>query len=159
MALAMPFMTLQILFSPATNAVGRSGIALRVAVSGAVVLPIAFLIGIQLGVMGMAIAWLIAFPILTGVTAALSLPAIGVRARQLLLAIAPGLLASAGMVVPVLMLDSALPPMPPVARLATLVLTGAATYLALLLLFARQLVGEIIALVRKSPAAEARQTG
>jgi hypothetical protein len=63
------------------------------------------------------------------------------------------------MVVPVLMLDSALPPMPPVTRLATLVLTGAATYLALLLLFARQLVGEIIALVRKSPAAEARQTG
>ena len=152
MALAMPFMTLQILFSPATNAIGRSGIALRVAISGAVLLPIAFLIGIQRGTEGMAIAWLIAFPILTGVTAALSLPAIGVTATALLRAVAPGLLASAAMVLPVLLLDSALPPMPPLARLATLALTGAAAYLALLLLFARQLVEEIIDLVRtRSP--------
>ena len=155
MALAMPFMTLQILFSPATNAIGRSGIALRVAVSGAVLLPICFLIGIQLGTIGMAIAWLIAFPILTCVTAALSLPAIGVRAPTLLRAVAPGLLASAGMVLPVLMLDAALPPMAPVARLAILVLTGAAAYLALLLLFARRLVDEIIELVRKRPAVPA----
>lgn len=155
MAVAMPFMTLQILFSPATNAIGRSGIALRVAISGAVLLPISFLIGIQFGTRGMAIAWLIGFPLLTGVTAALSMPAIGVRASALLRAIAPGLLASAGMVLPVLMLDSALAPMPPVARLAILTLTGAAFYFALLLLFARHLVGEIVDLVRKRPASPA----
>ncbi len=155
MALAMPFMTLQILFSPATNAIGRSGIALRVAVSGAVLLPVCFFIGIQLGTEGMAIAWLIAFPILTGVTAALSLPAIGVRAPALMRAIAPGLLASAGMVLPVLILDSALPPMAPVARLATLVLAGAATYLALLVLFARGMVEEVAELVRKRPGVAA----
>lgn len=152
MAVAMPFMTLQILFSPATNAIGRSDIALRVAISGAVLLPISFLIGIQYGATGMAIAWLIAFPILTGVTAALSMPAIGVRAPALLRAIAPGLFASAGMVLPVLMLDTAMGPMPPVARLAILALTGTAVYLALLLLFARHLVGEIVDLVRKRPA-------
>jgi O-antigen/teichoic acid export membrane protein len=29
LALAMPFLTLQILFAPATNAIGRAGIALR----------------------------------------------------------------------------------------------------------------------------------
>jgi hypothetical protein len=38
------------------------------------------------------------------------------------------------------------------ARLGTLVIVGAATYGALLLLFARALVGEVIALVRRSPA-------
>ena len=151
LALAMPFMTLQILFSPATNAIGRSGIALWVAVSGAVLLPISFVIGIQFGTKGMAIAWLVAFPVLTSVTAALSLPVIGVRAPALLRALAPGLLAAAGMVLPVLMLDSVLPPMAPVARLAILALTGAAAYLALLLLFARHLVREVVGLLRKRP--------
>jgi O-antigen/teichoic acid export membrane protein len=152
LALAMPFMTLQILFAPATNALGRPEIALRVAVCGAALLPISFLVGIQFGTRGMATAWLVAFPILTAITASLALPVIGVRVSALARAIAPGLLASAGMMLPVLMLDSALPPLPPAARLAILVPVGAAAYAVLLLLFARAVVADLLRLVRK-PAA------
>jgi hypothetical protein len=145
-------MTLQILFAPATNAVGREAIALRVAVCGAVILPLTFAVGIRYGTLGMAYAWLCGFPLLLIVSAALSLPVIGVRAGTLARAILPGLLAAAGMVVPVLALDALLPDMAAPARLGTLVIVGAATYGALLLLFARALVGEVIALVRRSPA-------
>ncbi len=155
LAFAMPFMTLQILFAPATNALGHPRIALRVAVWGAALLPLSFLVGIQFGTWGMAIAWLVAFPVLTAITAALSLPRIGVCASALGRAIAPGLLASAGMALPVLMLASALPPLPPAARLAILVPLGAASYAALLLLFARPLVREVLQLARKSPVAAA----
>ena len=52
LAMAMPLMTLQILFAPATNALGRPGMAVRTGLVGALLLPAAFLIGIQWGVAG-----------------------------------------------------------------------------------------------------------
>jgi O-antigen/teichoic acid export membrane protein len=152
LAMAMPFMTIQILFAPATNALGRPDISLKVALLGAALLPIAFLVGIRFGTQGMAIAWLAAFPVLTLATAFLSLPTIGVRASALAAALAPGLAASTAMIVPVLAVDAALPLMEPIARLALLVPVGAVTYGALLFLFARGIVEELFALVRRRAA-------
>jgi O-antigen/teichoic acid export membrane protein len=154
-ALAMPFMTLQLLFTPATNALGRPGIALRIAVSGALILPAAFLIGIQWGMTGMAWAWLAGFPIQAAVTAALALPVIGVRAPGLARAIMPGLAAAAAMAASVLLLDRMLPPMAVQPRLAILVCSGGAAYGALLFLFARNVIEEAIALARKRPSTAA----
>jgi hypothetical protein len=111
-------------------------------------LPAAFLAGIQFGTHGMALAWLAALPIFTILTAALSLPAIGVGSKALFGSIAPGLAASAAMTLPVLAIDAALPPLPPAVRLAILVLAGAITYAGLLLLFARSLVREILSFTR-----------
>lgn len=154
LALAMPFMTLQILFAPATNAIGRQGVTVRVAISGAILMPLGFFVGVQFGTVGMAVAWLVAFPALTVITAALSLPAIGARAADLVRAIRPGLLASAGMVVLVLLVDALLPPLPPAARLGLLVATGVGSYGALLALFAPRLVRDLLELVgrRRLPA-------
>ena len=58
LALAMPFMTLHVLFAPATNAVGRPGIGTRTAALGAVVMLLAFLGGVRWGAPGIAAAWL-----------------------------------------------------------------------------------------------------
>jgi O-antigen/teichoic acid export membrane protein len=149
LGLAMPFMTLQILFGPATNALGLAGIALRVSIAGAMIMPIAYLIGVRFGAEGMAFAWLAAFPILTAITAALSLPAIGVRVGELTRAVAPGVGASAAMLALVLSLDAALPAMPVAARLAILVASGAAAYGALLFVFARSVVTEFLDLARR----------
>ena len=52
LAMAMPLMTLQILFAPATNALGRPGLAVRTGLVGAVLMPLAFLAGIRWGVDG-----------------------------------------------------------------------------------------------------------
>jgi O-antigen/teichoic acid export membrane protein len=155
LAIGMPFMTLQIMFNPATNALGRPGIPLRAAMCGAAILPLCFLVGVRFGTHGLALAWLTGFPVLTLATAALSLPVIGLAPSSLARAIAPGLLASAGMVIPVLLLDLLLPPMAPAARLAILVATGATAYAALLLLFARSIVREVLELVRTGPATPA----
>jgi O-antigen/teichoic acid export membrane protein len=156
LALAMPFLTLQILFAPATNAIGSAGIALRVSIAGAVIMPVAFLIGIRFGTIGMAYAWLAAFPIFTAVTAALSLPVIGVRAGALAGALLPAVLASCVMLLPVLALEALLPPMHLYARLAILVVSGAAAYAAFLLLFARPLVEDLVRIVRRRPSAVAQ---
>jgi O-antigen/teichoic acid export membrane protein len=152
LALAMPFMALQILFVPANNALGQTKVAVRIALAGALVMPLSFLVGIRFGTIGLAWATCAAFPILTAVTALLSFRVIGVRIGELARAVMPGLLASGAMALAVLAADSLLPPMPPQPRLALLVLTGVLAYAGLLLLFARPLVEEVAALVRK-PAA------
>lgn len=153
LAWAMPFMTLQILFAPATNALGQPRIALRAAMTGAVVLPLCFLIGARFGTQGLALAWLAGFPILAAVTIFLSLPVIGASVAQLLRALAPGLFASAAMAAAVAILGGLLPDMTVQARLATLVSFGAAVYAGLLFAFARPLVDDVLTLVlRRSPA-------
>jgi O-antigen/teichoic acid export membrane protein len=153
LALAMPLMTLQILFTPATNALGRPGIALRIGISGALVMPLAFLIGIQWGTLGMAWAWLAGLPIHLIVSAAAALPVIGVSALSLIRSVSPALIAASAMAGLVLLLDRLLPPMAVQARLAILVSSGGALYGAFLLLFARHVLEEALAMLRKRPAA------
>ena len=155
LALAMPFMTLQILFSPATNAMGRPGIALRVNIAGALIMATGFLVGVQYGIIGLAATWLVGMPILTIVTMALSMPVIGVSVSAMLRNVAPGLGASLAMSIIVVAIDSILPPTEPIFRLGILASTGAATYAGLLLLFARSLVADMWALIVKRQAAPA----
>ena len=147
LAWAMPFMTLQILFQPATNALGHARIALRVAMAGAVILPLCFLAGIQFGIMGLAWAWLIGFPLFATVTIAMALPVIGASLAGLGRSIAPALLAASAMAASVAGLDLLLPPLAAGARLALLVPFGAAVYCGLLLAFARPLVEDVKALL------------
>lgn len=149
LGLAMPFVTLQILYAPATNALGRPGIPARVSFAGAVIMPAAFLIGVRHGPVGMAWAWAIGFPLLTLVATILSLPVIGVRAGDLLRAIRPAAVAGLLMAAGVLAIDSLLPPLAAAGRLAILVGTGGLLYAAALLLFARDTLRECLALVRR----------
>ncbi|WP_136162382.1 lipopolysaccharide biosynthesis protein [Sphingomonas flavalba] len=149
-ALAMPFMTLQVLFAPATNGLGRPAIAMRCAAAGAIVMPACFVIGIRWGAWGLAGAWLAGAPALLALTAQLSLPAIGLRARTLLAAVAPAAGGSIGMAAVVLIAGAALPPtLSAPARLALLVIGGAAAYGALLFIFARSVLEEAVRTLRR----------
>ena len=139
--------------SDLTNAMNRPGVAMRNAAIGAVVMPGSFLIGVQFGVTGLAVAWLVGFPLLTALTAAMSMPVIGVDVRDLGRALAPELFASLGMGVAVFALDDMLPGMAPVPRLTTLVVGGAGAYAALLCTFARPVLRELIGLLlKRAPA-------
>jgi O-antigen/teichoic acid export membrane protein len=157
LALAMPFMTLQILFSPATNALGRPGIAVRTGLAGAILMPAVFLVGINWGMEGLAWAWLGGMAVLCSATAMLSLPTIGIKGRAFLGSIGPGLLASAAMGALVFLFDSQLAKLAPPARLALLVSFGAAAYAGLLLVLARATVDEAIQLIRPGAKASAAQ--
>ena len=154
LAMAMPCMTLQILFGPATNAIGRPGLQLRVGAIGAVLMTGAFLIGINWGTIGLAWAWLGGMAALLAATVVTSAPAIGLRKRDFAKAVAPGLAAAGAMALLVAGFDRLLPPLGELARLGLLASFGAAAYAGLLLLFARDTVDEMIALLRPSPAAQ-----
>ncbi|MGY4395706.1 O-antigen/teichoic acid export membrane protein [Sphingomonas sp. UYAg733] len=154
LALAMPFMTLQVLLSPACDALGKPGIGVRNGAVGAVLLSIAFMIGVRWGAAGLAWAWIAAYPIYLAISMWRTLPVIGTSVSALAAAIAPALFAAIGMALVVPLVDAALPPMAPLPRLAILVATGAIVYGGWLMLFARNVVRELIAIVRKQPLAE-----
>jgi O-antigen/teichoic acid export membrane protein len=149
LALAMPFMTLQILFAPATDARGRPGIGAQNSAIGALLLPIAFLIGVHWGVTGMAIAWIAAWPVYLAVTAWRSLPVIGLSVRDWLAAIAPPVTAAVAMALLVALLDRTLPRMGHLEHLLLITAAGAAIYGAWLWLFARETVLDAIRMVRR----------
>jgi O-antigen/teichoic acid export membrane protein len=153
LAMAMPLMTLQILFAPASNALGRPGMAVRTGLVGALLLPCAFAAGIQWGAEGLAWAWLGGMAVLLAATVEMSLPLIGITRRALFLAVAPGLAASLAMAGLVEAIDSALPAIGPGPRLALLVATGMAAYGVMLFAFARPIVDEVLGLIRPRKAA------
>lgn len=146
---AMPLMTIQVLFGPATNAAGRPGIYTKTSLLGAVLLSISFLVGAQWGATGLSFAWLAGYLPLVFISCFWVLPALGVSAREFIAALAPPVIAGMLMFAGVLMLDSVLPPMPPISRLALLVATGAAIYALSLLAFARERVREVLDLARR----------
>ena len=152
LGLAMPFVTLQILFHPATNALGRPGIGAWVSAAGAVIMPAAFLIGVNHGATGMAWAWLIAFPLLTFAAAWLSLPVIGLGWSDLLNAIRPAVVAGTLMAAAVTGLDRLLPPLAPLPRLLLLGSSGATIYAAALAAFAPRVLREFANMVRARTA-------
>lgn len=156
LALAMPVMTLQILFTPANNALGRPQVTARTNMFGAVLMPVTFLIGIQFGVYGLAWGWVIAFPLLTIFTYFQSHRHIGITAWEIAQAVWPGLSASVAMAAAVYLTDQMLPDMVVYARLFLLVAVGGIAYVGLLYILAKPTLIEVIQLLvrRKAPERE-----
>lgn len=148
LALAMPFMTVQVLFSPACDALGRPGIGVRNGATGSVILAAAFLVGVQWGAIGLAAAWIAAYPLYLLISCRRSLPVIGARFADLAGAVATPLLAASAMALVVTIVDH-LTTAPPLPHLALLVTIGGVTYAAWLMVFARDLVRETITMVRR----------
>lgn len=148
LALAMPMMTLQTLYAPASDACGRPGIGAKNGATGAILLSAAFLVGVHWGLMGLVAAWFAAYPLYLAISTWRTLPVIGVRLRDLADGLAPPVIAATGMAVIVSLLARILPPMPVLAELALLGAAGVAAYGGWLALFARDTLDEVVALVR-----------
>jgi hypothetical protein len=104
---------------------------------------------VQFGPVGIAAAWLVAWPVLTVLSAAWSLPVIGLSTRDLADALLPPVLAGTAMGLGVVLTDRLLPAMPELLRLSLLVAAGAAIYGLWLLRFARGRLDELLATVLK----------
>ena len=85
----------------------------------------------------------------TAITAAWSLPAIGVRARELGQAILPPVLAGTAMALVVTLADRFAVGLPSLPRLLLLASVGAAIYLGWLTSFARPRLAEMLDMVRR----------
>lgn len=148
LAIAMGMLTLQILFAPATNARGVPQAALRITMIGSVVMPCAFLIGSQWGVIGFAWGWVGGMAVLTAATVTLSGRIIGLTLAGLAGALAPPLAAALMMGAGVALALGLLPEMLPLATLVLAVLLGVALYLAALRLIAPERLAEALRFAR-----------
>ncbi len=155
LALSMPVMTLQILFHPAVNAMGKPHITLRNSVFGAILMPVTYSIAIHYGGgHGLALGWMVAFPLLLVFTFFNAKPHIGITLRGLAAAVWPGLLSASCMASFVWLVDrfAIQPSMPDIApwlHLATLGALGATSYVAMLWFGARETFDEVVKLVVK----------
>ena len=149
LACAMPFMTLYVLVPPATDALGLPGVGVRAAAIGAIVLPVAYLVAVRWGPVGLAAAWLLTQPAMLWVLAARALPVLGLSAGQVAAALGPPVRAAAAMASGVVLLDQWAAALSPAPRLALLVATGAAVYAGWLFTFARPTVDALIELARR----------
>ncbi len=148
LAFAMPMMTLQVLYSPACDAIGRPGVGVANGAIGAwMLLTASFLIGVRYGVTGLATAWVAAYPLYLAISS--RRVASDRRVVAQVHESRGARLAERGRDG-----DSRASARPPAAaaaaapRLAVLVAAGAVCYAALLLTFARGTMREVVRLVR-----------
>lgn len=149
LGIAMPFMALQTLFPPVVDALGRPGITARTTAIGAVLLPVAFLIGVRFGIAGLAAAWIVAHPILLGVVLHRALPVIGLSLGSFAAAVRPAFAAGVAMLGAVLLARAVITPSSPVATLALSVAVGGGVYTGMLWCFARAALIDAVAMVRR----------
>jgi len=158
LAFAMPMFTLYSLFGPAVTALGRTGITMRSAMAGAFVMPLAFLLAIQWGAIGLAWAWVLAFPVVPIAAFVQSRGPLGLTVRGMAAALTPGLSASAAMAIVVALAAFALEGLASWQRLPLLVVLGGASYLALLHVASRDTLREVIGLIARRKDVSVLQT-
>ncbi len=147
LSLAMPALTLHILFAPALAAVGRPQVSMQASLFGALVMPFAFLLAVRWGAAGLAWAWLLAFPLVPLYAFFRARGPLAITARQLGAALAPGLAAAVVMAFAVLALGTLLAGWDSLVRLPLLVAAGGLIYAGLLYGVSRSTLLELLALV------------
>lgn len=141
----LPLKAIAALFPPALFGVGRPGVNLGNMVITAVIMAAAFLVGVRFGAVGLASAWLAAYPVAFVITSARALRTLGLAARDVVgVTIVPAA-ASLAMLALVEVLEMTLTAVavPGVVRLFALVAFGAGFYGVVTLLWNRASVDEL----------------
>jgi len=97
LAIVMPIRMIGQLMPPTLQGVGKATLVTRNHLLVCVTMVCAFLVGVQFGIVGMSLAWLIAFPPVFLANLRTWLPVLGMRASQLLGAMVKPAIAGAGM--------------------------------------------------------------
>lgn len=155
LAFAMPLMTLQILFAPMHNALGRPDLSVKSSACGALLFGSAFFIGAQFGTIGLATAWLIAAPLLLLATIALGTALTGITARALIGAASPACGCALAMGGIVWLCDRLFDPhLPAVPHVLALIAIGGASYALLSWWLQRPTLMTLVNMVRPRRPAE-----
>lgn len=153
LAVAMGMLTLQILFAPATDARGAPKVALKIAMLGSVIMPVAFLIGSFWGLKGFAWGWVAGTAVLLCATIVISAKPLGLRLGALVGAVAAPLAAALIMAAGVSTALWITPFENAFARLAIGVASGCIIYPAVLLAIAPHHLKDALHFIRHRDAA------
>lgn len=144
LCLVVPLKMFSTLIPPALLGIGRPTVNLVNVLIVFLIMTLAFLLGVQSGLLGLCLAWVIGFPIAFAITTTRALHALGLGWREFLGRIATPLLASIAMAATVIMTRAALIDLvPALPRLLALIATGVVVYSAVILLTGRAAVLEL----------------
>ena len=146
LCLIMPIRMLSPVLHAALQGVGRADVSLRNTLFAAVVMPVAFYVGSMFDLLGLALAWVVIFPMVFMANLVRSLSHLKLRMREILTAIRTPALISAVMYLGVFLTRLGLRDNP-VVNLPILVVAGALLYSTLSLAFNREGVREVWAMV------------
>ncbi|MGE0080102.1 MAG: lipopolysaccharide biosynthesis protein [Thiohalomonadaceae bacterium] len=132
------------LITPLLNSRGRAREAFHYSLTGALLLPPAFLVGVQFGIEGVVIAWLLAYPVLYAMLLRYLYREIAVGLGDLVTDSRPTLTATALMAGAVLLFQELTADFRPVLRLIGSIGLGASVYIAVFVV----LYGEQVARMR-----------
>lgn len=149
LTLVMPFRMIVSILPTITDALGRADVSMRNSLLGCVIMPISFYVGSQWGIIGVAYAWLSAYPVVLLINLLRMLGVIGIPLTDMVRQVMPALVSAAGMygvVWGVRTVWSA--SQAPAVALAVEVVVGVGAYVAFSLLCNRALVLELLRQIR-----------
>ncbi len=125
----MPLRMINTFLPTVVGAIGKPEISLKNLIVASIVMPAAFLVGVQWGIPGLCIAWVVAFPLVFLANLVSALPAVGLRLDSFLAAILRPALSSGVMYCSVMLMGQFVSDdTNGIARLLALVSVGAITY-------------------------------
>jgi len=148
MTLVVPISMLANVFSTAISALGKAWVELRSMLVTCIVLPGGFLVGVQWGVDGLALSWLITVPLSYCLNFPRSERVLGIRLTEIARSIHASVLAGALMYGAVSGARLLFGWMPDFYRLPALIAVGAATYLGAVSLLDRSIWADVRRVVR-----------
>lgn len=150
LALMMPFRMIANFLPSATDALGHPEIGVKNVLLAALVMPVSILIGVQWGIIGVAIVWVTVYPIILFINYYRSLSVIGLKLKDLLYVIFPTLISSIGMYLMVWGMDLLLENhLNKLLELAIMIISGALVYYGLTIKFNSTGYREFIQLFKK----------
>lgn len=151
LSLVMPFRILSISLSPAVNGIGRPDINVKILAVACIIMPVSFLIGVQWGILGVSMAWIIAYSLWFTYMLTKVLPVLGLTMKRFFRVILSPLLFSIIMYGAVYLVRLFLEEseLNQILFLIILSVTGALTYSGCMLLFRRDMCFDVINMFRK----------
>jgi O-antigen/teichoic acid export membrane protein len=149
LCLIMPLRMLANIFPPLLQGIGRPDASVINLLFAVVVMPIAFFVGTRWGVIGVSIAWAVAYPVVFAVMLARSVPLIGVSIKQPVMAAAMPALVSIVMYIAVISSKSMMNVDTDMMRLVSSITIGASVYATLSRFVCRREFSEVLELVRR----------
>ena len=127
--LVMPLSMLSPFLNSAFQGLGRGGVVFRNVLTAASIMPLAFVVGVQWDLTGLALAWVFCFPLVFALNLRRMLPLVGLDFPRFFRAMAPSVVAAAVMYAAVAVTREMFGSGPsPLLVLASLVAIGAAAY-------------------------------
>lgn len=146
--MVMPFQTVTALLEAPLSALGHAKTRLVNNLIALVIMPLAYLIGLQWGVIGLSLAWLIAYPIVWYLMLCRTLRVLGLEQGALFRSILVPLSVSALMLGAIVAVSPLLDALPIYLRLAAHIAIGATVYCGVMMLLFRERMQEAIQLIR-----------